>query len=75
MTGMILRFFKCIPGEQKVDNDFTAELGWLEFEPGQEVRRFVEVPDGATWAEMRLTANEEPRQVTSQSTEKCLLHR
>ena len=40
-----------------------ARLGWLDFRPGQEVRRFLAVPEGAVWADMRLTAgpHEQPR--------------
>ncbi len=40
-----------------------CRLGWMDFKPGQEVRRFVAVPEGATWAELRLRAgaHEQPR--------------
>ncbi len=39
----------------------------MDFKPGQEVRRFVQVPEGATWAELRLRAadHEQPRCVNS----------
>ena len=32
--------------------------GVLRFEPGQEARRFVAVPSGATWAELKIRAGE-----------------
>ena len=39
-----------------VGQDFTARLGTVQFQPGTEVRRFLDVPEGATWAEMTLKA-------------------
>ncbi|KAL0038695.1 hypothetical protein WJX79_003623 [Trebouxia sp. C0005] len=36
--------------------DFIARLGTVQFQPGTEVRRFLEVPEGATWGEMTLKA-------------------
>ena len=44
-------------------SDYVARLGWLDFQPGQEVRRFLTVPEGAVWADMRFTAgpHEQPR--------------
>ena len=32
------------------------DLGTIGFTPGQEVRRFLAVPEGATWGELRLQA-------------------
>ncbi len=45
---------------------YVARTGWLDFQPGQEMRCFVEVPEGARWADMRFTAgpHEQPRCVT-----------
>ena len=42
---------------------YVCRLGWMDFKSGQEVRRFVAVPEGATWAELRLRAgpHEQPR--------------
>ena len=42
---------------------YVCRLGWMDFKAGQEVRRFVAVPEGATWAELRLRAgaHEQPR--------------
>ena len=34
----------------------TVRLGTLTFRPGLEMRRFVAVPEGATWGEMRIRA-------------------
>ncbi|CAL8469996.1 g9538 [Coccomyxa elongata] len=50
-------------GASKDSSSFTASFGWLDFTPGLEVRRFVAVPEGATWAELRITTgdNEQPR--------------
>lgn len=41
----------------------VCRLGWMDFKPGQEVRRFIQVPKGTTWAELRLRAagHEQPR--------------
>ena len=41
----------------------VCRLGWMNFKPGQEVRRFIQVPNGTTWAELRLRAagHEQPR--------------
>lgn len=36
----------------------TLRLGSVLFEPGKEERRFIAVPDGATWAELRLRAQD-----------------
>ncbi|KAK9809052.1 hypothetical protein WJX72_008467 [[Myrmecia] bisecta] len=38
--------------------DYVARLGQIAFTAGREVRRFVEVPEGAAWAEMRIRADE-----------------
>ena len=45
------------------DSRHMCRLGWMEFKAGQEVRRFVAVPEGARWAELRLRAgaHEQPR--------------
>ncbi|KAL0024941.1 hypothetical protein WJX77_004746 [Trebouxia sp. C0004] len=40
----------------KAGQDFIAKLGTVHFQPGTEVRRFLEVPEGATWGEMTLKA-------------------
>ena len=40
----------------KAGQDFIARLGKVQFQPGTEVRRFLEVPEGATWGEMTLKA-------------------
>jgi hypothetical protein len=40
----------------KAGQDFIARLGTVQFQPGTEVRRFLEVPEGATWGEMTLKA-------------------
>lgn len=40
----------------KPSKDFIARLGTVVFQPGTEVRRFLGVPEGATWGEMTLTA-------------------
>ena len=50
-------------GASEDSSSSTASFGWLDFVPGLEVRRFVAVPEGATWAELRITAgdNEQPR--------------
>ena len=55
-------------------SDYVARLGWLDFQPGQEVRRFLAVPEGATWADMRFTAgpHEQPRWVMRWSLTKYL---
>lgn len=45
------------PGQgAKASRDFIARLGTVMFQPGTEVRRFLGVPEGATWGEMTLTA-------------------
>lgn len=38
--------------------DSSVDLGALRFQPGDEVRRFVAVPAGATWAELKVRAGE-----------------
>ncbi|GAB4814120.1 hypothetical protein N2152v2_001166 [Parachlorella kessleri] len=38
--------------------DASVSLGSLQFEAGREVRRFIAVPEGATWAEMRIRAGQ-----------------
>lgn len=38
--------------------DFSIDLGALRFQPGEETRRFVAVPPGAGWAELRIRAGE-----------------
>ena len=50
-------------------SQYISHLGWMDFKPGQEVRRFVQVPEGATWAELRLRAadHEQPRCVRQQA--------
>jgi len=50
-------------------SQYVSHLGWMDFKPGQEVRRFVQVPEGATWAELRLRAadHEQPRCVKQQA--------
>ena len=50
-------------GHTGLSNGYVARLGWLDFRPGQEARRFLAVPEGARWAEMRFTAgpHEQPR--------------
>lgn len=50
------------------DSQYVCRLGWMDFAPGQEARRFVRVPEGATWAELRLRAagHEQPRYVCPQ---------
>ena len=40
----------------QVGQDYIARLGSVRFQPGTEVRRFLDVPEGATWAEMTLRA-------------------
>ena len=58
------------PGQgAKPSRDFIARLGTVVFQPGTEVRRFLGVPEGATWGEMTLTAG-------SHDTPRChtLLH-
>lgn len=35
---------------------FTFAVGPLALQPGQELRRFVVVPEGATWAELQVGA-------------------
>lgn len=40
----------------QVGQDFIARLGTFQFQPGTEVRRFLEVPEGASWGEMTLKA-------------------
>ncbi|PRW39066.1 Tripeptidyl-peptidase 2 isoform A [Chlorella sorokiniana] len=38
--------------------DCSVDLGTLHFQPGAELRRFVAVPGGATWAELKIRAGE-----------------
>lgn len=40
----------------QVGQNYTARLDRVQFQPGTEVRRFLDVPEGATWAEMTLKA-------------------
>lgn len=39
-----------------VGSNYDLEFGKIDFTPGLEVRRFVAVPEGTTWAELRLTS-------------------
>ncbi|KAK9867034.1 hypothetical protein WJX84_006426, partial [Apatococcus fuscideae] len=43
-------------GHKGAMRECTVRLGKLDFRPGLEIRRFVAVPEGATWGEMRLRA-------------------
>jgi tripeptidyl-peptidase-2 len=45
-------------GGAVVHADASVDLGVLRFQPGTELRRFVAVPSGATWAELRIRAGE-----------------
>ena len=47
------------PEGSRNDDDMrecTVRMGKLDFRPGLEMRRFVAVPEGATWGEMRIRA-------------------
>ena len=48
--------------------DWVARLGTLHFQAGTELRRFIDVPEGASWAEMSIKAgaHDTPRCVHSQ---------
>ena len=39
-------------------NGHALHLGRMVFGPGTEIRKFVAIPEGATWAELRLVAGE-----------------
>lgn len=43
-------------GSHKDTRECSVRLGKLDFTPGLELRRFVAVPEGATWGELRLRA-------------------
>ena len=61
----------------KAGQDFIARLGTVQFQPGTESRRFLEVPEGATWGEMTLKAGNHatPRYAFSPASIKALLVR
>ena len=64
----------------KAGQDFVARLGTVQFQPGTEVRHFLEVPEGATWGEMTLKAGDHatPRYAVLRASIKALsvgLHR
>ena len=40
----------------RAGNQYIVRLGTIRFQPGTEVRRFLRVPEGATWGEMTLKA-------------------
>lgn len=46
-------------------DDYVARLGTISFQPGTEERRFVSIPEGATWATLRVRAgaHDAPRYV------------
>ena len=50
-----------------------ARLGTLHFQAGTELRRFIDVPEGASWAEMSIKAgpHDTPRCVDSQLAALC----
>ena len=50
-----------------------ARLGTLHFQAGTELRRFIDVPEGASWAEMSIKAgaHDTPRCVRSQLVMLC----
>ncbi len=37
-------------------DDYIARLGTITFQPGTEERRFVSIPEGATWATVKVRA-------------------
>ena len=43
-------------GSKPAGSDYIARLGSLDFVAGRELRRFVAVPEGATWCEMSFSA-------------------
>ena len=54
-------------GRPEDTRECSMRLGKLDFTPGLELRRFVAVPEGATWGELRLRAgaHETPKWVFS----------
>lgn len=50
----------CKPEGPDPQQPYMAKLGRLEFAPGEEVRRFLEVPAGATHARLRVSCTETP---------------
>ena len=55
-------------GRDSSVRECSVRLGQLDFTPGLELRRFVAVPEGATWGELRLRAG-------SYETPKCVCKR
>jgi len=45
-------------GSKPSSSKFTYSLGPFDFAPGHEVRQFIATPEGATWAEISLSAGQ-----------------
>ena len=58
------------PSAEPLHAGATVDLGLLVFQPGTVVRRFIAVPDGATWAELRIMAG--PHDVPKSVPPGCL---
>ncbi|XP_071798150.1 tripeptidyl-peptidase 2-like isoform X2 [Asterias amurensis] len=66
--GPLFRIPITVIKSQKPSKQYDASWGETEFKPGQIRRSFIQVPEGATWAELNITS------LDPEATSKFVLH-